>query len=271
MEHTDLRNIVNRHAVSTDGYHVLYEIMQRIHPALDPDVLFTAPQCNDYSDIHEYYNYLTSFIMHEGFAERHYNPREQVNHFLCGLDQSYLPAIKRIRHQMDSWKPSDPNVPEPLILANLPNNVEKYMEEDGKQAIIRRIGKSHSNRNKDNKGSPPKSDDLTRQYIDVKCPLCQTFGHRPPNCDRMAMWLTLKEGAKLVDDKLRVKLLANYADIDSKRRTKKLHKIAGTVRQLYQNGQFDEGEELLTSAISFNTQSSTVSSTSSDSEASEES
>ncbi len=45
--------------------------MQRIHPALDSDVLFTAPQCNDYSDIHEYYNYLMSFIMHEGFAGRH--------------------------------------------------------------------------------------------------------------------------------------------------------------------------------------------------------
>jgi hypothetical protein len=92
------------------------------------------------------------------------------------------------------------------------------MEEDGKQAILRRIGKGHTNRPKENKGSTPKSDDLTRQYVDVKCPLCQTFGHRQPNCDRMAMWLILKEGAKLVDDKLHAKLLANYANLDSKRR-----------------------------------------------------
>jgi len=135
-DHTDLRNIINRHAVSTDGYHVLYEVMQRIHPALDPDVIFTAHMSNDYADIHEYYTYLTSFIMHEGFAGRHYNPREQVNHFLRGLDNSYYPAIKRVHSQMDSWKTSDPEVLENLILANLPNNIEKYMEEDGKQAYL---------------------------------------------------------------------------------------------------------------------------------------
>jgi hypothetical protein len=270
-EHTDLRNIVNRHAVSTDGYHVLHEIMQRIHPALDPDVLFTAPHCSDYSDIHEYYTYLTPFIMHEGFAGRHYNPREQVNHFLRGLDQSYHPAIKRIRNQMDSWKPSDPNVPDTLILANLPNNVEKYMEEDGKQAAIRRIGKGYNNRTKDTVGQTLKTDDLNRQYVDVKCPLCNTFGHRQPNCDRMAMWLMLKENSKLVDDKLRAKLFTNYAELDLKRRTKKLNKIKGTVRQLYQNGQFAEGENLLDSAMSLTAQSAPDTSTPSDSESSEDS
>lgn len=268
-DHTDLRNIVNRHAVSTDGYHVLYEIMQRIHPALDPDVLFTAPMCNEYSDIHEYYTYLTSFIMHEGFAGRHYNPREQVNHFLRGLDSSYYPAIKRVRSQMDSWKTSDLNVPENLILANLPNNIEKYMEEDGKQAIVRRMGKGNSHRFKEDAIPSLKSEEANRQYVDNKCPLCQTYGHHKQNCDRMAIWMNLKDGAKLVDEKLRTKLLANYAELDNKRRSKKLNKIRGTVRQLYQNGQFAEGEDLLNSAMSFNEHATNLSSTSSDSDSSE--
>ncbi len=207
--------------------------------------------------------------MHEGFAGRHYNPREQVNHFLRGLDQSYYPAIKHIQSQMDSWKPSDPSVPENLILANLPNNVEKYMEEDGKQAIIRRLGKGNSNRIKEDAGPKPKSVDSNRQYVDTKCPLCQTYGHHKHNCDRMAIWLNLKDGAKLVDDKLRTKLLSNYAELDDKRRSKKLHKIRGTVRQLYQNGQFAEGEDLLNSAMSFPQSSSNISPNSSDSESSE--
>jgi hypothetical protein len=206
-EHTDLRNTINRHAVSTDGYHVLYEIMQRIHPTLDPDVLFTAPQCSDYSDIHEYYTYLTSFLMHEGFVGRHYNPREQVNHSLRGLDQLYYPAIKRIRNQMDDWKPSDPNVPDTLILANLPNNVEKYMEEDGNQAIVRRVGKGKPHRSTDNARSAPKLDDNHRQYVDVKCPLYQTYGHPLQRCDLMALWLHLKDGIKLVDDYLETMLI----------------------------------------------------------------
>jgi hypothetical protein len=67
----------------------------------------------------------------------------------------------------------------------------------------------------------------------------------------MAIWLNLKDGAKLVDDKLRTKLLGNYSELDNKRRLKKLTKIRGTVRQLYQTGKFDEGEDLLNSAMCF--------------------
>jgi hypothetical protein len=67
----------------------------------------------------------------------------------------------------------------------------------------------------------------------------------------MAIWLNLKDGVKLVDDKLRTKLMGNYSELDNKRRLKKLTKIHGTVRQLYQNGKFDEGENLLNSAMCF--------------------
>ena len=42
---------------------------------------------------------------------------------------------------------------------------------------------------------------------------------------------------------------ANYPDVDAKRRTKKLGKLKGTVRQLYQRGQFEKGETSLTTAI----------------------
>lgn len=52
-----------------------------------------------------------------------------------------------------------------------------------------------------------------------------------------------------MDDKLRLKIHANYADIDAKRCSKKLGKIRGTVRQLYETGKFEECEHLLDSAI----------------------
>jgi hypothetical protein len=88
-------------------------------------------------------------------------------------------------------------------------------------------------------------------YLDVKCPLCLTFGHPKQHCDHMAIWLILKENSKLVDDKFRQKLLANYAAVDAKRQTKKINKIKGTVRLLYQNGQITEGEQLLDRTLSF--------------------
>jgi hypothetical protein len=53
MEYTDLRNIINRNAMTTDGYRVLYDIMARIHPALNTDNTFTAPRVGDYGNIHE--------------------------------------------------------------------------------------------------------------------------------------------------------------------------------------------------------------------------
>jgi hypothetical protein len=101
MEYMDIHNIINRNAMTTDGYRVLYDIMARIHPALNTDNLFTAPRVSDYSDIHEYYTYLDSYLMHEKYSGRVYQPREQLNRFLSGLDATYAPAIARIRNQLE--------------------------------------------------------------------------------------------------------------------------------------------------------------------------
>jgi hypothetical protein len=83
--------------------------------------------------------------------------------------------------------------------------------------------------------------------------------------DIMALWLHLKAGSKLLDEKLRLKILANYAELDAKRRSKKIGKIRGTVRLLYENGQFEEGDKLLDSAIP-SKQNMTVDSTLDDSD-----
>ena len=55
----------------------------------------------------------------------------------------------------------------------------------------------------------------------------------------------MKENSKHLDDKLKAKLHASFAEVDNKRRAKKLAKVKGTVRQLYQTGQYDEGDKLL--------------------------
>ncbi len=124
-EHTDLRNIINHHALTTDGYQALYEIMERIHPSLDPNATYDIPTSTDYKDVHEYYNYMASYFMHESLQGQQYNPRQQVNLFLKGLDATYAVAVKRIRIKMDSWKVDDIDGPEDLQLMKLPNLVEK--------------------------------------------------------------------------------------------------------------------------------------------------
>jgi hypothetical protein len=61
----------------------------------------------------------------------------------------------------------------------------------------------------------------------------------------MALWLLLKDAATRVDDKLRKTLLVNYAKINLQRRQKKVTKLRGTVRQLYENGQYQLGDQIL--------------------------
>jgi len=256
-DQSDLRNIINRQALTTDGYRALYDIMQRVHPALNSDAKFGIPLSSAYNDVHEYYSQFTSYIMHEQFAGRLYKPREQLLRFLEGLDVSFAPAISRIRTQLDNWKTEDALPPENLQLANIPNLIDQYMEESGAaDAVIRRFTQKPSSQRPQQETSKDGPTNEMCSYVDMKCPLCQSFGHQTYNCDRMAVWLNLKEGSKLVDEKLRRKLQANYAEIDAKRRTKKLNKVRGTVRQLYQNGQFHEGEQLLDKAFSYIEQSS---------------
>jgi hypothetical protein len=253
-DQSDLHNIINRQAITTDGYRVLYDIMQRVHPALNSDAKFTIPLSSQYNDVHEYYSQFQSYIMHEKFAGRLYKPREQLVRFLEGLDMSYAPAVNHIRMQLDNWNAEDHQTPENLQLANLPNLIELYMEESGPtNAVIRRFTQGHKLSNPRN--TQHKNDEETqndkRPYVDIKCPLCLTYGHPKQHCDHMAIWLILKENSKLVDDKLRQKLLANYAAVDAKCRIKKLNKLKGTVRMLYQNGQITEGEQLLDQTLTF--------------------
>lgn len=42
-EHTEVRNILQRYDTHTNGYAALYEIMERIYLALNPDAKLTAP------------------------------------------------------------------------------------------------------------------------------------------------------------------------------------------------------------------------------------
>lgn len=248
---TDLRNIINRHASSQDGYRVLYDVMEHIHPHLDPDASYPLPQSVDTADIHDYFQQIDSYFMHERFAGRQYKPREQLNMFLRGLDPSYAPAVRRSRHIMDTWGPNDTKVPDILELSTLPNTIEKYMEEDGGVPVIRTM----RNRNVGNRNSATRHPRLntsnsdgkkpeSRNFFDVRCDLCNMFGHVKYDCDRMATYLTLKDNEKKVDDKLQAKIQVNFSKFEDQRRLKKVNKLRGTVRQLYTLGQFEEGDQL---------------------------
>jgi hypothetical protein len=243
----DVCNIIKKYAWNTDGYQALYNIMARIHPTLDPDAKLHLPDINDYTDVHEYYLHLDAYYMHEKFSGRSYTPRQKLNSFLNGLGSEYQVAATRIRHLMDGWPATETTVPDNLKLEKLPNLVEKYMEEAGK-AIVRRV-QFRRNKEASRPEKQPNEDSQLRKYVDILCPLCQCYGHPKTHCDRMAVWLHLKEKSKLVDEKLRAIIFANFAKVNAERRAKKMSRLKGTVRQLYSQGHFLEGDQLLENCI----------------------
>lgn len=254
FEDNDIRNIINRYSNTTDGYRVMYEIMQRQHPKLNPDITFDPPVSKDYANVHEYYNYVTAYFLHEKYSGRNYTQREQINQFLKGLDSTYKYAVKRIKSLMDTWDITDTRVPDNLQLENLPIKVDQYMEEDGNVPTVHRLNRNNGGPKNNyrerttrdtTQDADKHTDDQQRKYVDSQCPLCKSYGHQKHQCDRMAVWLNLKEGAQQLDERFKTKLLANYAEVDAKRRARRVAKLKGTVRQLYQAGDYIAGDQLM--------------------------
>jgi hypothetical protein len=246
MEHTEVRNIINRHASNTDGYRALYKIMERIHPHLNPDAKLSPPHITNCSDIHEYYNQLEAYFLHNSFEKVHVNPRRQVNIFLEGLDQSYAPAILQIRQQLRAWKDEE-DPPEDLKLTSLPWTVERIMQEQIHFPTVRMLqSNQRANLNKYNqKNSQIRQDQNTiRPFQNIQCSYCKLFGHKRAHCDKMAQYILVHEAYKQIDDKTKTKILENYSKANAERRSRRIQKVKGTVRQLYSEGFNDEADAL---------------------------
>jgi hypothetical protein len=252
-EHTEVRNIIQRHAFNTDGYSALYEIMAQIHPLLNPDAKLQPPQSINCTDIHEYYNQLDSYFLHSRLKHSlMFTPRQQVNQFLDGLDSSYTPAIRQIRQHMMMWRNEQHEPPEDLLITSLVSTVECIMQEEAGMPIIQTMT-HHQNPQKPHRPRPPRTDSNNHcQYIDIQCTLCKTYGHKNINCDKMSQWLTLQENSQQVDEKLKARLMANYTKLNNERRTKRLQRLKGTVRQLYTEGQAEQADALWDQYISIN-------------------
>lgn len=60
----------------------------------------------------------------------------------------------------------------------------------------------------------------------------------------MASWLTLQENSHQIDEKMKQKLIENYIRMNSDKRTRRLKKLKGTVRQLYTEGEMEQADAL---------------------------
>ncbi len=213
MEHAEVRNIIHRHASNTDGYSALYEIMERIHRLLNPDAKLSAPLSINCTDIHDYYNQLDSYFLHNSLEQVHFTPRRQVNIFLEGLDSSYATAISQIRQQLRTWREDEANPPSNLCITALARTVERIMQEETNIPIVRALTNHKQNTPKPKPTKSGLAMENSRPYIDIQCSHCQAYGHKAINCDKMTLFMLLQQAAHTINDKTKVKMLENYAKL----------------------------------------------------------
>lgn len=135
--------------------------------------------------------------------------------------------------------------PDNLQIPVLARMVERMMADStGKPTIRATIRKPPQHKPRQHTKQHAANDSQDRQYIDIQCALCQRYGYQKIDCDKMAIWLILQENRKLLDDKLKQKLLDNYSKIIATRQTQKLQCIKGTVHQLYTDGHMEQADTL---------------------------
>jgi hypothetical protein len=248
FEYTEIRNIIHRNASTTDGYSTMYEIMEQIHPALNQDAKLVQPQSINCTDIHDYYKQYDSYLLHNSLMGVEYTTRRKVNIFIEGLDSTYEPAIQRIRQHMMTWRKGETEPPDDLQIPVLAQTVERIMLEVSGAPIIRAITKRTDKSTRNNSSTvhntPRQHTALKRQYIDVQCTYCKSYGHRKVNCDKMALWLLLQDVSTQVEDKHKTRLVENYIKHNIEKRTRNLARLKGTVRQLYTDGLTDQADAL---------------------------
>jgi hypothetical protein len=248
MEHTSIRNIINRFAEVNDGYQVLYAMLELVHPVLHEDAVLLPPKSSDcQDDIHLYAHKFDSWLRYETYANRLYSPREQVNCFIRELSTTFAPAVSRIRRLLDTWQPYDTNTPNALQLKQLPNTIERYMmEETGNNIWILRIGDRNQHSDRDSRhqreGKDPVEKDKdklskdSRQVQDIYCSLCGGYGHPDTQCDFGAKFIKTQESLKNIDQKRKVQIQANFRQEQQKCRARRLKKKVGTIRQMLYSG-----------------------------------
>ena len=254
-DNTEIVNKVTKYASNTNGYATLYDIMAQIHPLLNPDAPFPPPMTKNCTDIHEYYNQVEAYFLHNKLEQNYLTPRKKVQIFLNGMDETYAPAIRILTQKLKEWPQDQHEPPRYLVLDSLPKKIEDIMKEDAylSRPIVRitRHRPTQPNRRMQTLNSDHQL--KTRPMVDSTCRLCQGYGHKRIDCDKMAQYLILQEQSQHLDEKMKNKILDIFSKTLEKRKQQRMQRIKGIVRQLYTDGQYEEADKYIDTIPTFMT------------------
>lgn len=263
-----IRNIIDRYNEDNDGYQILYEIMEDAHPALQQDSIYRAPQSTDCdNDIQEYTARFQVFLTSETLKHRYYTPKDQVLHYLEGLDAEFNPAVTYIKTLMDSWG-STAGLPPKCDMRVLPKTIADHMEKESNHNYPQ-IRTAMAPAQASSTGQPVDEitkllakhmDDTTslvrslkdttakqilkysnerRQSVDVFCNACGGHGHKVLNCDFVARLSNSLDFIASLDAAKKKEIMDAFQKEQNRRRQFKQTDRKGRARVLRDTGDIE--------------------------------
>ena len=229
-----LRNTLNRHSTTMDGFKTLYDILEDYLPSLKKEPEFPAPQSDDYANIHEYANQFEAYLTFERLSDppRIYSERAQIRKFISGLGASYAAAVTRLEAILDTWHESSPT-PWMLELHTLPKTIDKFYTGNG---VIRAAKPYHKGGQESNKNKPiPEAIPAAANV----CNACHIPGHPATECNAWGKTLLLSRYSRNADESIKSQAITNYLERLKKPRPKR-SQMRATVRKLVAANQIDD-------------------------------
>jgi hypothetical protein len=261
-----IRHIIDGYTEDNDGYQIMYEIMEEHHPALQSDPVYRAPtslECDN--KLQEYTARFQAYMTAETLNHRYYQPKEQVLHYLAGLDEDFSAAVQYVQTLLDSWG-SATGLPPKCDLRVLPKTIDDFMKKHATQispvirtaaavsattlqvqpvdAIAKMLEKHmdattnivRSLQNNPTKSTAEKSPSDKRQSVDIFCDACGGHGHKAKNCDFAARLLKSLDYIATLDVAKKKEIMATFIKEQTRRRLAKITDRKGRARALRDTG-----------------------------------
>ena len=286
MTYTDIRNIIDRYADLNDGYLILREMLEDDHPGMQKDPIHRAPNSSDCDgNLQEYTTRFINWLTAERLNDRYFSEKEQVLHYLAGLDDEFDPAVQYVNTLLDTW--SHTGINPKCAIRSLPKTIQGYLDKHHGNAIIRTAKTTSNDQTAEMlqeiraqlealKATPPTEDyaivnyakdhrkhkggwkdsnkslpsDLSnpsdsRKSVDIFCDACGGHGHPWAACDYTAKLIKAIDYIASLDPASRKTVLENYHKEQTRRRQWKQMATAGRARQLRDNGDTEGLFELM--------------------------
>ena len=230
----EARAALKRTTSTLDGYRVLFQMLESIHPRIGScDYTNSAPLFDDCEDLDDFTNQYENFFVYESLDNRKYTDRNKLNMFLQSLDSTYEVARTRINAILDTNR-SSPSVPPELELSRISVTILKYMTDAG--IVSHQINRYTDNRSKPDKPFEGNSDNYKKPSQpfysakqDVTCKSCGLYGHGDDTCDITAKHICVQNWLEKASDDTKLKQVTRYK---KKQRDQRDKSITQTIKAL---------------------------------------